>query len=430
MESDSATLPAQSTGTQSAAPTKPPLVLWVMLWACLLLGVAANSVLAWQTAQLDQSMAPAGLPGCGAAGFDCNRVLASPYARLGGFSLTTFAFGYYAVLAGLLLLIRRVELDAFWPPLAILLPVFAVLGLVTASWSMAVMLGEIGELCLWCVGVHAANLVFFLLAAGYAQTAWKLREREREEQKLGPLGSKFVVAAVVTALMMGGMQVGLLANFHDPAELTVKTWDESPMEILPLDVEDEPRPILWTSEGNRDSENVVVMFGCFTCPYCKHVHGTLNELLAEHPGQFRVDLRMNPLWPDCNKHFASYKPPTKHRYACDAAKAALAVAKVDPAAYPDFADWLFEHQNDLSAYSIAQEARRRVDAEKFDAALESKEVNDRLARDMQLADAVELETVPQVYLGSGQLEGIITRLKLEKVLAEEFGWNGSDTQQK
>lgn len=107
-------------------------------------------------------------PACPAnAVINCEQVLSSPYAVIGGSSVPTSAAGiiWFAVTAGLAFgLLRRPSRR-----LATAQLVWSTVGLVTALYLVYVEIVQLGALCFWCSAAHLLVLLIFLVA---------LRQRE------------------------------------------------------------------------------------------------------------------------------------------------------------------------------------------------------------------------------------------------------------
>ena len=86
---------------------------------------------------------------------NCEQVLSSRYAVIGGSALPTSAAGivWFAISAGLALLRRRQVLLAW-----------ASIGLVTALFLVYVEIVQLGAICVWCTATHAMVLLIFLIA--------------------------------------------------------------------------------------------------------------------------------------------------------------------------------------------------------------------------------------------------------------------------
>jgi uncharacterized membrane protein/glutaredoxin len=425
---------ASSGESSDAAPRRG---LWTLLWICWLVGLVLSAVLAWHHHQL-ASGSEEGLAGCSGGGFDCDKVLTSPYGKLWGISVTWFALAYYLVMGVALAAVGRLARTSPGTPAALALPALAAIGLATAGWDVGVMVGVIGSLCPWCLGVHAANTLFFLLAAAWAQSAWQGAERSREAAGQPRLGVRPAITAGVLAVVLAGWQMAVLALFHDPVDLVVVARD-IPLSKLRIGGDPAEDPPIWTVNGPRESANTVVVFSCFTCPQCKEAHRLLEEIAAEHPGEFRIDYRLNPLSPDCNPSLKGGVAVPPHVFACQLARVGMALAEVKPEEYPAFAHWLYDQQERIvPPFEAEDEAIRRAGREKIKQALDptsevGKRVSARMARDVKLSQEIQVQRVPQIYIGktgagekgtqtTGQLSGHITREQLAEALAREFGW--------
>lgn len=435
-----ATLSTGDAPPASAAvgPLAPPRGVWFALCFLWLVGVALSIVLAVQHHQLLAGEVEGGLPGCSGGGFDCNKVLTSPYGKLWGLSITWFALGYYALLFVVMVVVRRLERSSPGIPAALALPALSAMGLATAGWDVGVMVGVIGEVCPWCLGVHTANTLYFLLSGYYAQASWQASQRLRATSGEPRLSLRPALLAALLAVLLGGWQMAVLAMFHDPVGLKVVARD-IPLSKLRIRGDQAEGTPIWTINGPRDAANTVVVFSCFTCPQCKEAHRLLEEIAAEHPGEFRIDYRLNPLSPDCNPNLKGGVAVPPHAFACQLARVALAVAELKPDEYPAMAHWLYEQQQRIvPPFEAEDEAARRVDRDKLREALDGstelgRRINARLLRDVTLSQDIQVARVPQIYIGrvgpnepgtssSGQLSGHITREQLEAALGKEFGW--------
>lgn len=396
---------------------------------CVLVGLIINSVLSYETHQLNQYGRSSGLPGCSGGTFDCGSVLTSPYGRFGDFggtsggvSVTYLAFGFYAAVIVALALAHPMR--AGGPPWScfMVLPVLGAMGLATAAWGAWAMV-KLKEVCPWCVAVHATNVVLFFLTVGYAKKFWLLRKAEGWDE-----GFANRVAGVtgLTALLVIAAQMTFLTTFHD-AELAFDPISSFENVMLEGDPRDQ---IIWSESGNHESDNVVVMFSCYTCPRCKEAHKALEEVFRKHSSDMRLQLRFNPLSPACNPVILPPGAP-EHQFACPLATIGLAVAEVDPEAFGDFSEWLFENQEGMTPLAAEEEARKRVkDVEAFNQALDPKtdlgqKVQKRLHNDVDLSRSIEIESVPQIYMKKGQLRGVITAEKVERLLGRAFGWEAA-----
>ena len=134
---------------------------------------------------------------------------------------------------------------------------------------------------------------------------------------------------------------------------------------------------------------------------------------------------MAPLSPLCNPLITPKPETTKHRVACAAARAVLAVASADADAFSGFSDWLYFHQETMSEDQIMAEGRRSVGAEQFDRAIESAEVATRLKADLALVRMFRVSSVPRIYIQPGQIRGSPADGSLERLLEAQLDWPNS-----
>jgi len=93
---------------------------------------------------------------------NCEQVLSSPYAVIGGSGVPTSAAGiiWFSVSAGLAFaLLRRPKPRPATAQLA-----WSAVGLVTALYLVYVEIVQLGAVCVWCSAAHALVLLIFLIA--------------------------------------------------------------------------------------------------------------------------------------------------------------------------------------------------------------------------------------------------------------------------
>lgn len=383
--------------------------LW-LLWGA---GLAINGLLAWKTAGAgtDGSVS---LPGCTAAGFDCDAVLTSPYSRVFGISLTYWAMGYYA---GLLLLLslhqwrRRIGT-------ALLLPAAATPSLIAAVYLMGVMHRQLGAYCTWCLADHAVNVLFLIAAGLHARALWNQEQQRRRDANQPPLDGRLLHLTINAAIVLAAWAGTVLAFWHAPTTLTVApaAQGKSPLAVLSFEANQTP---LETVLGDPRSTKTVVLFSCPTCSHCRRVHGLLEQVLQDEA--YRVEMRFAPLDPSCNPTWADEEHVSEaHRQACALTKIALAVAAADETAFAEFSAWLYGHQAGMTAERAEQEARRRVGADAFDNALAAAAVSERLTEDVRLAQSADVRSVPRLFVPAGPLDGVILHSNLAEALRRSF----------
>jgi protein-disulfide isomerase len=255
-----------------------------------------------------------------------------------------------------------------------------------------------------------------------------------------------VAVHVFLGLLVATTQVLAMSIFHDPLRvkerlpvdrttLGIHKLASDPVQLLAVDSDSENQAVtdpagsdvaasqdtIWTIMGNRDAPYRMVVYSCPTCPQCASLHKVLVEFIARYPEQLRVDVRFWPLWHTCNDAIRKGSVSNRHREACDTVRYAIAVAAVDPQAFPGYLDWLYSRASDMNEPLAETEARVRVDSKEFNKARDSSVLWQRFRRDMELGNRVGLSSVPRLFLPQGQVYGGVTVDNLEELLKRLYG---------
>jgi uncharacterized membrane protein len=386
------------------------------------------------------------LPGC-APGEACDQVLNSPYGSVLGFSLTKWSLLFYALVAVTLLISAYAFQLSLAPPLSLALPVVTFAGVTAGVWCLSVMVFALQQVCYYCTALHLVNAALFLLALMYARQDWRLRQQHREQAGVPPLPSTPVAIHVLLAVMIGTTVTLAMSVFHADVPLQdeviarqgnvlgVREMPTSPLDVLAIDAPGDSNGRLsdgsgsaaaavapiWSIEGPLEAPYRMVVFSCPTCPKCAGLDRVLRNLRVRYPGQLRVDVRFWPLWHTCNDAITKGGVAERHRDSCELVRCALAVAQVDPGAFPDYLEWMYAQGANLNEALAHAEALARVDGQAFEKALDSVQLWQRFADDLRLGRRFQVNSVPQMFLARGQVFGGITAANLEQLLTTEYG---------
>jgi protein-disulfide isomerase len=196
---------------------------------------------------------------------------------------------------------------------------------------------------------------------------------ELEEAKLGvltaALGASLLTAGVfrATVLLPGQLRVrALLGTAQSIVDLAV-----------PVDLERDHY------RGPEQAPVTLVEYGDFECPYCGQAEPIIRELLADF-GDLRYVWRHLPL-NDVHPHA---------QLASEAAEAAAAQGR-----FWDMYDRLLEHQDHLTVRDLVGYADELgLDAERFRAQLRKRKWTDRVAEDVESADASGVSGTPTFFI--------------------------------
>lgn len=147
----------------------------------------------------------------------------------------------------------------------------------------------------------------------------------------------------------------------------------------------------------------IVEFSDFECPHCGAAHPVLTRVLGEFQGKANLAF----------KHF----PLDSHKNAGPAARASVAAQAQGK--FWEMADQLFENQRALTPEKIREIAKKiGLDMAKFDAAIASESVRERVEADKREGTKVGIQGTPTFYINGRVYNG--SPQSLSKYLKEEL----------
>jgi len=174
---------------------------------------------------------------------------------------------------------------------------------------------------------------------------------------------------------------------------------ESP--VLQIATDDQP------VKGNPAAPVTIVEFTDFQCPSCAGAHPVLEKLVAEYGDRVRLVVRDFPL--------------EQHEFAAKAAEAAEAARAQGK--YWEYAGLLFANQKALSVDKLKEYATQvGLDRQKFDAALDSGQMADKVQRDLMDGIRLGVSSTPFFFV-NGRVSNDRTyeglKAAIEKALSEK-----------
>jgi uncharacterized membrane protein len=309
-----------------------------------------------------------GLPaGCG-QGSGCAEVLNSRWSQVAGFPVSGLALVVYL---GILIaadgLIRaktasRYRTASNWSVF------FATILAGAAIWFVGLQFLVIKALCPWCLGEHGLGLLVAIIVFASVR--------------------KFAIAApllgVVAVVLLASAQS--LIEYRPPAVQRIgagKNFDTGPgpdrwLSVLDgqLSVSPHELPVL----GSGDAPNLVVVLFDYCCPHCRATHGYLLNALASHKDELGIVLLPTPLNTKCNPYWEETEPRFEH--ACELARLALGVWRVDRTAFVQFDAWLFEPETPREPAEARRQAEKLVPAAALEAALKDPWIDRQIERNV------------------------------------------------
>lgn len=150
----------------------------------------------------------------------------------------------------------------------------------------------------------------------------------------------------------------------------------------------------WPLIGSPDARVVLAELFDYSCAHCRQ----MNRDLVVARNQFGCDLAIIalpvPLQSDCNP--TVQQTSAEHRDSCELSNLALAVWRINPAAFADFHDWLCAVEPGRTAAAARLEAERRVDPAALRAELMGNVPGQYIARHVAIYQRAGEGTLPKL----------------------------------
>ena len=202
---------------------------------------------------------------------------------------------------------------------------------------------------------------------------------------------KAVPSLVIAGLLVSGGIVSCGTSAETPAPETSASAEFS----IPADQQDKLIPEdARTITNPADPQATLVLFTDYQCPYCAMMDTLIQQAKADYGDQVRIVVRNYPL--------------SKHQNAEPSARAVEAAA--EQGAMEQMAATVFEHQQDWKAASNVDELftgyadRLGLNTEQFQADYNSDAVRDRVARDLQDAQDLQVQHTPTLLLNGQEVQ--------------------------
>lgn len=110
--------------------------------------------------------------------------------------------------------------------------------------------------------------------------------------------------------------------------------------------------------GDPHAEQVIVELLDYTCPHCRKMHSFVHQAAERYGEDICFVIYHVPLSRHCNPYVKIEQ--SLHRTACDYAKLAISVWKLNPKKFPEFHNWLMEGEKAPAVYKARQKAMELV----------------------------------------------------------------------
>lgn len=157
------------------------------------------------------------------------------------------------------------------------------------------------------------------------------------------------------------------------------------------------------SVGPKDADVTIVEFFDYHCGYCKHFLPELTKYMEEDK-KLRVVFKEMPILSEDS---------------VVAARAAIAVNRIDKSKFFDFHSALMSEKGKFDDASIAAVAKKvGIDAKKLKAEMDKPEVTATLDKSRKLAEELGIRGTPAVIIGNQLVPGAIPYEELKKFVAD------------
>jgi protein-disulfide isomerase len=163
----------------------------------------------------------------------------------------------------------------------------------------------------------------------------------------------------------------------------------------------------------------IVVFSDFECPLCKEEALSLRtNIVKDFPDKARV-------------YFMDFPLSSIHPWASDAAIAGRCVSMMNPAAFWDYHDWVYEHQADITAANFTPKMEEWAKSNNLDQVqlgncLQNRQTAEK-AIDAEIAEgkALGIDKTPTLYVNGRKLEGNIPWDSMKMLIQYELDYEKS-----
>jgi protein-disulfide isomerase len=167
------------------------------------------------------------------------------------------------------------------------------------------------------------------------------------------------------------------------------------------------------SLGPDTAPVTLVIFSDFQCPMCKQEAEVIHkQITAAFPDKVRVYFRDFPL-------------EQLHNWARSAAIAGRCVYKLNPAAFWDYHDWVYENQNYIGLDNLNSKIQEFATAKNLDGMLlsrciENKTTAAEVNASVAVGTSLALNATPTIFINGRKLEGAVPWETVQAIIKAEL----------
>jgi protein-disulfide isomerase len=149
----------------------------------------------------------------------------------------------------------------------------------------------------------------------------------------------------------------------------------------------------WPLLGKPEAKYICVEMFDYTCPYCRATHQALRGAMERYGNDLAIVALPVPLDVACNRSVTTTVP--QHAEACEIARIAVAVWRVDRKRFPQFHSWLFEPAQRRTAAEARQHAAELVGENAIEEELKRPYAGMYIAKHVELYERVGSGSLPK-----------------------------------
>lgn len=396
------------------------------------------------------SLSSGQLAGCGPDS-DCNDVLTSRWAYWFTLPVSVPAIGFYLLILAASFIASPKQTVANqrrgWTVL--IAGAFVVLG--AGLWFIGLQAVIIGSWCKYCMTAHglgAVGAVLLLMAAPFV-----IRHGNEKPSLFGV--NQRAWPAILGMLALVPLVVGqYLSTPPTPPSATVVKTEGSTIQVAaPNKVVETPEPEgsetaqvpepvaksrLFSLHdgrysfdlynvpllGDPEAPHVMVSLFDYTCSHCRNMHERLVRVQNLYSNELSIVLMPMPLDSTCNPLIRQTN--ADHVNACQYARIALGVFKLNEEVFHDFEHWFFETERPRSVAEVQRKASEWAAQPDFDSVLNNPGIAAWIQLGIQVFkenyDKTKKGTLPMIMTGSAITAGEVkSDEELINILVENLG---------
>src|SRR5208282_4828176 len=187
-------------------------------------------------------------------------------------------------------------------------------------------------------------------------------------------------------------------------DISTEPWGRVYMGAVSLD----DRP----TQGPADAPVTIVEFADFECPFCAHAFSVLETLVnTTYKGKVKIIFKNYPL--------------NGHAWAIKAAEAAECARLQNPAAFRDFARYLYANQGSINPKNLQEHVDKLAKAQNLDqpslkACMDSPQTEARVKQDQNDGASIRVTSTPTFFVNGIPVVGLPDGKVLEFVINSEL----------